>query len=120
MIAETNDDAWIDPAAQRRVTAAAVGSADLAQRFFDDFVRSWPGRLQRLVLGLDGSDADVAHVALLSIRSTSEMVGALPLARLARRLEDAAQSGRLDECRAGLSELRRIGDLTVRAMAARG
>jgi HPt (histidine-containing phosphotransfer) domain-containing protein len=120
MTAETNDDAWIDPAAQRRLTAAAVGSADIAQRFFDDFVRSWPGRLQRLASGLEASDADVAHVALLSIRSSSEMVGALPLARLARRLEDAAQLGHLDECLAGLSELRRVGDLTVLAMAARG
>lgn len=115
-----SEDAWIDAAAQRGLTAAAVGSADIAKRFFDDFAQSWPERLQRLVTGLEASDADVAHVALLSIRSTSEMVGALPLARLARRLEVAAQRGRLDECRAGLAELRRVGELTVRAIAARG
>jgi hypothetical protein len=119
-MAEMNDVAWIDPAAQRRLTASVVGSGDIAQRFFDDFAKSWPDRLQRLVRGLEASDADVTHVALLSIRSTSEMVGALPLARLARRLEVASQRGRLDECRAGLAELRRVGDLTVRAIAARG
>jgi hypothetical protein len=112
-----NDDAWIDPLAEERLAAGVFGSAAIARRFLDDFASTWQSRLDRLVRALDAPDAEDVYVALLSIRSTSEMAGAIPLAHLAKMLEADAQAGRLDECRAGLDELRRAGADTMRALS---
>lgn len=111
------EDVWIDRAAQERLTAGVFGSAAIAHSFFDDFIASWPCRVERLTSALDASDAEDAYVALLSIRSTSEMVGAVPLALLARKLEDLAREEHLDQCRAELGELRRVGARTMQILA---
>ena len=111
------ENVWIDPVAQERLTAGVFGSAVIARRFFADFISSWERRMRRLVSALDAADAEDVYVALLSIRSTSEMVGAVPLSRLARKLENLARGGQLDACRAELGELRRVGALTIQALA---
>jgi HPt (histidine-containing phosphotransfer) domain-containing protein len=58
-------------------------------RFIQDFVARLPHRVERLLLTLTRGDIDDVMDAVLSIRTSSQMVGAARLATLSRDLEQA-------------------------------
>lgn len=65
------------------------GSASL--RFVDDFIALWPSRVERLRGGTLGGSVDDALAALLSIATSSAMIGALALGAAARALYDESR-----------------------------
>jgi hypothetical protein len=112
------DDGLIDPRAWAALVVQVCGSRVIARSFVTDFIDIWPERLDRLSAALEQADAEDAYVMLLSVRTSSEMVGAVALAEHAVRLEIAAHAGRLEPCAAGFAALRRVGDRTMAALAA--
>jgi hypothetical protein len=109
----------VDERALDRLAAELHGSRVIVSRFVDDFVGSWDGRMTRLHAACAAADATDAYVTLLSIRTTSEMVGAVALADLAGRLQAYASTGRLDVCCRSESALAEVGARTMAALGGR-
>lgn len=83
------------------------GTASL--RFVDDFIALWPTRVERIRIGARGADVDQALAALLSIATSSAMIGALTLGAAARSLYDESRyAGRINAD--GVDRLSRLGD----------
>lgn len=92
------------------------GNTRCYERFLGDFVSLWPVRLERVEEGLRHGDTETAEVALLGIRSSGLMVGALPLAGLADSLLRALLDD-LPYARRQLLALRDAGDAACAALA---
>jgi hypothetical protein len=110
-------DELVDPRAMERLAGELYGSREIAHRFVADFVATWQCRLTRLSAALAAEDLEDAYVTLLSIRTTSVMIGAVQLARVAGALQDDAHAGRLASCRAGMGHLTDVGTRTMAELA---
>lgn len=89
------------------------GTASL--RFVDDFIALWPGRIDRIRDGARSGAVDDGLAALLSIATSSAMIGALALGAAARALYDESRfAGRISGD--GLERLARLGDGACREL----
>jgi hypothetical protein len=70
-----------------------LGRPDLATNFAKDYVVMWERRERRLVASLQEEDHAAALDAVISLKVSSTMVGALRLACLAQALEGAVRRG---------------------------
>jgi HPt (histidine-containing phosphotransfer) domain-containing protein len=76
--------------------ADEVGPA-FAQAFIDDYLQMLPGRAAKILQGLASGDLRAARDAVVSLRATSAMAGALRLERCCQELEFRIRRGqRLD------------------------
>lgn len=80
-------------------------SAEAALRFVDDYLGMLPGRWKRILRAVDQEDAKVALDALLSLRVTSSMSGALDTAASCRELESLVRAGHFPQARAEATRL---------------
>lgn len=103
---------YVDEAVLERLRTDLGGDAASVRRFVRNFVSQWREREERLERALAHPDAEEAAVVLLSIGSSSGMLGAVRL-----QAECAAILGTLSQCdlpgcRRSLPALTRIGDET--------
>lgn len=75
-----------------QVLAAEVGPA-FAEAFMDDYLQMLPERASKILRALAGGDARIAADAVVSLRATSAMAGALRLERCCRELESRIRRG---------------------------
>lgn len=73
----------------------------------------WPSRYRRLASALNSGDEEALMDAVLSVKTSAGMMGALRLARLAAEMEDAVRERRMSVVRALLDELENCGRLTM-------
>lgn len=66
----------------------------VTRRFVEDYLLMLPARAARILKGLAGEDPEPGGQALMSLRVTSAMAGALRLESLCGDLERALESGR--------------------------
>jgi hypothetical protein len=73
----------------------SVDVADEAavERFVDDYLRLLPSRLSKVQRLLSGADLEATRVAILSLETTSAMLGGVDVVLSARALRHAVQSG---------------------------
>jgi HPt (histidine-containing phosphotransfer) domain-containing protein len=109
--------ALIEDGALDTLLAQVGGDTELRQRFLRDFVRLWDSRAERLGRSLAAQDLQEAHVVLLSIRSSSEMVGAVVVEATAALVHGALTQGDLDGCLRHLPRLLEVGESTCRELA---
>lgn len=88
------------------------GDLALRHRFLSDFVALWPNRAERLADSLTRPDLEEAHVVLLSIRSTSTMVGAVVLEAIAALVHSALTCNDVPGCLRHLPRLLEVGEAT--------
>ncbi len=81
--------------------------------FIRTYTEMWPGRYGRLAHSIRVNDWDQAMDAALSLRSSSEMLGAVNLARLALAVEQAIRSRRLHAAGMLLPGLKSCGEDTM-------
>ncbi|TFB87108.1 hypothetical protein E3O44_08165 [Cryobacterium algoricola] len=93
------------------------GDTSLRHRFLRDFVALWPSRAERLAESLARPDLEEAHVVLLSIRSTSTMVGAVVLESTAALVHSALALKDLPGCFRHLPRLIEVGEATCVELA---
>ena len=94
----------------------AVGDDDRRGRFVHDFINLWETRSQRLMKALGNQDFEDADVVLLSIRSSSTMLGAWPLEAIAGMEHSAVKAGDLQGCMTHLARLHEVGSATCREL----
>jgi len=103
--------------AYRRLLSSLHGDDAATRRFIHDFVALWEDRAHRLTGDLYRRDWEDADVVLLSIRSSSQMVGARALRTIADRVHQGVRGFDLDECLAHLQKLHDVGRGTCRELA---
>ncbi|TPV48227.1 Hpt domain-containing protein [Pseudarthrobacter phenanthrenivorans] len=79
----------LDPAVLERLRDELENDESVWKVFVEDFIAQLPQRLQRVRLTLTTGDAKGAMDAILSLKTSSQMVGAERLAGLASDLEQS-------------------------------
>jgi len=102
--------AHIEATALRNLLSQVGGNHELQRRFVHDFVHLWRSRSQRLQTALAFPDAEEAHVVLLSIRSSSTMVGAVTVEATAAMMHDALRDGDLAGSARHIDRLNQVGE----------
>ena len=82
-------------------------------KFVHTYMQMWPGRYRRLAEAVHGGDLEQAMDAALSLRSSSEMAGAMNLASLALAMEQAIRTLHLDVAGMLLPGLKSCGEDTM-------
>ena len=88
------------------------------RRFTHDFVSLWDARAQRLTLALSVGDHDDAEITLLSIRSSSAMLGAIALTWSADQLRTCLKIGDRAGAATRMPRFRTVGDRTCAELLA--
>lgn len=84
----------------------------MQREFVHDFISLWDTRTQRLMNDLTSGDRADADVVLLSIRSSSRMLGLSALEAAAALVHGALKSGDLSQCLPYFERMSRIGHET--------
>lgn len=98
--------ALFDPAVLEEL-AEQLQSPDVAHRFARDYAALWEQRHRRLTTAVEGQDHAAALDAVISLKTSSAMVGGKRLAGLAGKLQRLIQTGDL---RAGQALLPIVAD----------
>jgi len=93
--------------------AEQLGQPVVAWDFANDYASMWGPRQHRLIASLGREDRAAALDAVISLKVSSTMVGALRLAYLAERLEAAVREGDLQDGAALLAMIAIHGQATV-------
>lgn len=104
------DPGTVDAGELRRLLRELSGDLRSRHRFVQTYVEMWPTRLGRLKAALDAEDTNEAKVVLLSIRSSSVMLGVVGVAGLSSaglRALTEGDLGRAREISASLEEMGR-------------
>jgi HPt (histidine-containing phosphotransfer) domain-containing protein len=109
--------AHIEATALRALLSQVGGDNELQRRFVHDFVHLWRSRSQRLETALAFPDAEEAHVVLLSIRSSSTMVGAVIVEATAAMMHDALRDGDLVGSARHIPRLNEVGEKACHDLA---
>ena len=107
----------IEATALRALLSQVGGNAELQRRFVHDFVHLWGSRTQRLRAALAFPDAEEAHVVLLSIRSSSTMVGAVTVEATAAMMHDALREGDIAGSVRHINRLDEVGESACHDLA---
>ena len=102
----------VDPSALKEL-GSQLDSPAVAKGFARDYARMWDHRYQSLATSLDSGDETAALDAVLSLKTSSAMVGGVRLAELARELEDAIRVRDARLARLLLREVAESGNETV-------
>lgn len=89
------------------------GERALCRSFVCRYVEMWPERFARIRDAVTAGHWENAMDAVLSLRSSSMMVGAIQLGDLANELAKALDSGRCPAAATHLQALRRCGNRTT-------
>lgn len=82
----------LDTSVLARLRAETDDDAGIWKVFVQNFIEQMPARIEKLRSTLTSGDAKSALAAVLSLRTSAQMVGALQLAGLALELEQAVRS----------------------------
>jgi HPt (histidine-containing phosphotransfer) domain-containing protein len=85
----------------------------IARSFARDFTKLWGKRYRTLAAAIELEDIPAAVDAVLSLKTSSTMVGGVRLAALASRLEDLIRTRDLHEAIPLLASILGCGDATV-------
>ncbi|GAB3560820.1 hypothetical protein GCM10027405_11410 [Arthrobacter alkaliphilus] len=88
----------------------------VARTFAGDFAKLWAKRYELLSTAIERGDVAGALNAVLSVRTSSMMVGAVRLSVLAARLEERIRRGELRAARPLLTEVAECGYVTVQEL----
>lgn len=102
----------VDPSALQDL-GEQVNSAAVAKGFARDYAQMWDQRYEALETALGQRDEAAALDAVLSLKTSSSMVGGVRLAELAAGLEELIRSGNLDDAVLRLGEVAARGSETV-------
>ena len=102
----------VDPAALQDL-GVQLESPSVAKGFARDYAKMWDQRYNALASALDRRDQAGSLEAVLSLKTSSAMVGGVQLTRLAGELEAAVRGGDMDRARTLLGQVAESGSETV-------
>lgn len=90
-----------------------LGDSGVARSFVEDYIGIWEHRIQYLMRSVADDDSDAAMDAVLSLKTSSTMVGGVRLAHLAGELEVALRDGNMGYAQSMLDDVAERGSETV-------
>ncbi|MEC5180045.1 Hpt domain-containing protein [Arthrobacter sp. CG_A4] len=102
----------VDPAALQEL-GVQLDSAAVAKGFARDYANMWDQRYDSIASAVNRCDQAAALDAVLSLKTSSTMVGGVQLAQLAGELEDAVRDGHMDQAHSMLDDVAERGSETV-------
>ncbi|MEI2277435.1 Hpt domain-containing protein [Paenarthrobacter ilicis] len=93
--------------------AEELGNPEPALRFLNKYLAMLPRRVERIVHSLDVHDAKETTTALLSLKISSAMVGAVETEHQCRAIESMIRNNHFDEAAQELPALRQSADRCV-------
>ncbi|MGO4588558.1 Hpt domain-containing protein [Paenarthrobacter sp. 2TAF44] len=93
-----------------------VGDPGIARKFASDFARLWRVRYESLATAVEHGDEAAALDTILSLRTSSAMVGGVRLSVLAALLEEHILNGELRNAQPLLDEIAECGQRTVKEL----
>lgn len=102
----------VDPAALQDL-GAQLDNPAVAKGFARDYTRMWDQRYRTLASALERGDLAGSMDAVLSLKTSSAMVGGLRLAQLAGELENALRAGDIGRALSLLRDVAARGGETV-------
>ena len=102
----------VDPTALQNL-GVQLESPSAAKGFARDYAKMWDQRYNSLASALDRRDEAGSLEAVLSLKTSSAMVGGVQLARLAGVLEEAVRGGDMDRASSLLGEVAESGSETM-------
>jgi HPt (histidine-containing phosphotransfer) domain-containing protein len=102
----------VDPAALQDL-GAQLDSPAVAKGFARDYTKMWDQRYRTLASALERGDLAGSMDAVLSLKTSSAMVGGLRLAQLAGELENALRASDMGHAQALLRDVAERGGETV-------
>lgn len=102
----------VDPAALQDL-GVQLDSPTVAKGFARDYAKMWDQRYESLASAVTRGDQAAALDAVLSLKTSSTMVGGVRLAQLAGELEDAVRNGDMDQAQSLLGDVAERGSETV-------
>lgn len=90
-----------------------LAAPELYRAYVGRYLEMWPDRYRRLVSAVDAEDDEALMDAVLSVKTSAGMLGALRLEQLVLDMEDAVRKRRMDRVRALLAELELCGQFTT-------
>ncbi|MET3920448.1 Hpt domain-containing protein [Arthrobacter sp. UYEF20] len=102
----------VDPSALQDL-GVQLDSPAVAKGFARDYAKMWQHRYGALSSALARGDQAAALDAVLSLKTSSVMVGGVRLAQLAGELEEAVRGDRMDRARSLLQDVAERGSETV-------
>lgn len=101
----------LNPALFMELTDEAGETA--ARRFFAEYLDLLPSRVARVIRGLSSSDAEVSRGAVVSLRVTSAMAGAVRMEHYCRELEDRLGARMMPDAAGVLSGMSRASKMIL-------
>jgi HPt (histidine-containing phosphotransfer) domain-containing protein len=92
---------------------------EVARRYLMQYLQMWDGRYTRLSSAITAGNKEAAVDAVLSVRTSAQMMGALRLAAVAARIEEALAGGETRRAVPLLDELEACGRLTMEELRRR-
>ena len=113
-------DALVDPTVLTELQAELGGDPTIISTFVGNYVELLPWRVDRLHHALEKLDIEDAMDAVLSLKTSSHMVGAICMSRLATELEISIRllpnAAHLDELRPLVNEIEHFVPATIREL----
>jgi len=113
-------DALVDPTVLTELQAELGGDPTIISTFVGNYVELLPWRVDRLHHALEKVDIEDAMDAVLSLKTSSHMVGAICMSRLATELEISIRllpnAAHLDELHPLVNEIEHFVPATIREL----
>ncbi|WP_420180357.1 Hpt domain-containing protein [Paenarthrobacter sp. TA1.8] len=113
-------DALVDPTVLTELRAELGGDQAIISAFVRNYVDLLPWRVDRLHHAVEKLDIEDAMDAVLSLKTSSHMVGAICMSRLATELEISIRllpnAAHLDELRPLINEIEHFVPATIREL----
>ncbi|MFK0041152.1 Hpt domain-containing protein [Paenarthrobacter sp. NPDC090517] len=113
-------DALVDPSVLTELRAELGGDQAIISTFVRNYVELLPWRVDRLHHALEKLDMEDAMDAVLSLKTSSHMVGAICMSRLATELEISIRllpnAAHLEELRPLINEIEHFVPATIREL----
>ncbi|WP_030147830.1 MULTISPECIES: Hpt domain-containing protein [Mycetocola] len=116
MCVDPTDHPLLEHAEIERLSAALNGDLAATRAFLHSFCERWPERIAALEQSILHSDVLHARDSVLSIRTSSAMVGAKRLTVIAAGIECTLSEGHPDRVEENLRALRVSGIETIEAL----
>ncbi len=110
-------DGLVDTAVLDKLSREIDVSGAQTARFVQRFISLWPTRRDAIRSTVAERDRQRAIEAALSLKTTAEMLGAMPLYELSQSIEQSVRAGDWDGAQRRLDEVEELGPRTNAVLA---
>lgn len=110
-------DGLVDTSVLEKLSREIDVTGAQTAKFVQRFITLWPARRDAIRTTMAGRDRQRAIEAALSLKTTAEMLGAMPLYELSQSIEQSIRAGDWDGAQQSMDEVEELGPRTNAVLA---